>query len=534
MEITRYLRMLKNTKLLLISVLFVIVSLGLFIIDTRTVNAQTCGSALRLDQFYCFTEYDINGKPQGCDKQFISIATVPCSPTNGDCKTDSAYCTSASSCSESIRYVSCPANWSQCDSSSSRTSCQLGHISSCSAGVNCNGCNLQRSDCWIAGTPPPTGGGGTPTPTPTPSPSCTVDLTPATASVQTGSSTTLTASVTIGSGTVTSVDFISQDVSRVTVNPASDSSVVYSTLASGVAVGSTTVRSDVVMGGAVRCTDSSTVNVIVAGPWWQVQDADITTNGDLGSQIPGTCSLPGCNPVFGLKGTGGFPGVPAYGGASADFQAGAGTGNAAEAPYNWLSASRYNGRAYDYSYFERQIPDDVIINELTPPVTGGTFNSGGAPSRGYVWYHWNGASLGDLTITGNVNLVGSRRVVLLVEGADLIINGRIQLQNPGQGFFMAVVGKDANGLKGNIRVDPSVDDIQGVFLAESEFRTGVASSQLTVRGSVVAYDGVVLERDLGASNATLAAEYFVYAPEVIATFPRVFAQRRIRWKEVAP
>jgi len=167
-------------------------------------------------------------------------------------------------------------------------------------------------------------------------------------------------------------------------------------------------------------------------------------------------------------------------------------------------------------------------------VTGGTFNSGGAPSRGYIWYHWDGATRGDLTIDGNVNLVGSRRVVLMVEGANLIIDGRIQLQSPGQGFFMAVVGKDGSGFKGDILVDPSVDIIEGIFLAESEFKTGLASTQFNVRGSVAAYDGVVLERDLGASNSNTPAEVFTYAPDIIATFPNVFTQRRIRWKEVAP
>ena len=381
-------------------------------------------------------------------------------------------------------------------------------------------------------TPTPT---PSPTPTPTPVPSCTVNLTPDTATVQTGSATTLTTSVTIGSGTITQADFLSGNTGIVTVNPASDSTVVYSTQATGVSVNSTTVRADVIMGGASRCNDTSTVNVTAPGPWWQVVDADVTTNGNLISPIPGSCSLPACNPVFGLRGDGGFPGVPAYGGATADFLSGAGSGRAAESPYNWLANSSYlSSRVYNYAFFERQIPDDVIINELTPPVTGGTFNSGGAPSRGYVWYHWNGATLGDLTITGNVNLVGSRRVVLMAEGANVTINGRIQLQNPGQGFFMMVVGKSPAGLKGDILVGPSVDTIEGIFLAESEFKTGVATSQFNARGSVVAYDGVVLERDLGGANSNTPAEVFTYAPDIIATFPRVFTQRRMRWKEVAP
>jgi hypothetical protein len=345
----------------------------------------------------------------------------------------------------------------------------------------------------------------------------------------------MTANVTIQAGSVDSVAFRSPENGRlIQIDPGLDTTFIYQTEVTGLAAGEAPVSAQVTMGGVMRCSDSSTITVGTSDPWWQVIDADITTNGDLISPIPGSCSLPACNPVLGLRGAGGFPGVPAYGGTTADFLSGAGNGNAAESPYNWLANSRYNGRTYDYAFFERQIPDDVVINELTPPVTGGTFNSGGTPSRGYVWYHWDGASLGDLSINGNVNLVGSRRVVLMVEGANVLINGRIQLQNPGQGFFMIVVGKDSNGLRGDISVDPSVDDLEGIFLAESEFRTGVSSTQLQVRGSVAAYDGVILERDLGAANSNTPAELFEYAPDIIATFPSVFTTRRIRWKEVAP
>jgi len=382
-----------------------------------------------------------------------------------------------------------------------------------------------------------------------PSSSCTVDLLPATATTTVGSSVTLTASVIIGSGTVDRVNFTSANTGIVTVSPASDSTVMYQTQATGVAPGSTTVSTEVIMGGVSTCADSAgvgggggtIVDVTPVGPWWQVKDADVTAYGDLVSLIPASCSLPVCNPVFGLKGLGGFPGVPVYGGVTADFAAGTGTGNAAEAPYNWLVNSLYSSsRIYNYDFFERQIPSDVTFTEITTPtVNGGDFNSGGAPSRGYVWYHYNGATLGDMTISGNVNLTGSRRAVLLVDGADLYITGRINIQSPGNGFFMVVVGKDVNGLKGNIIVDPSVSHptspgLEGIFVAEGEFRTGVGTSQLWVRGSVAAYDGFLLERDLQAGNSTKPAEFFEYAPEIISVFPQVFTTRRMRWKEVAP
>jgi hypothetical protein len=290
------------------------------------------------------------------------------------------------------------------------------------------------------------------------------------------------------------------------------------------------------------------------GAWWQVGDADVSTNGDLTSLIPTTCTLPACNPVFGLKGTGGFPGVPSYGG-SVDFSLGTGSGIAAESPYSWSANSQSSFRkTYNYAFFENQMPTDIIpteINRDADPscvpgggctVNGGFFNSGGAASRGYVWYHFDGATLDTLTINGNVNLAGTRKVVLLIEGGDLHISGRINIGTPGSGFFMAVVGKNASGGKGNILIDKSVSHpnqpaVEGIYLAEGQIRTGTSGagndSKLYLRGSFAAYGGMVLERNL-ADDSQTPAEYIEYAPEIIATFPRVFTTRRMSWKEVAP
>ncbi len=288
--------------------------------------------------------------------------------------------------------------------------------------------------------------------------------------------------------------------------------------------------------------------------WWQVSDADVSTNGDLTSLIPDTCILPACNPVFGLKGTGGFPGVPSYGG-SADFSLNSDSGIAAETPYNWSADTQSSFRkTYNYAFFEAQIPTDVVPTEIDSSASpscvpgggctlnGGFFNSGGTATRGYVWYHFDGETLDTLTINGNVNLVGTRKVVLLIEGGDLNISGRINIGTPGSGFFMAVVGKNASGGKGNILIDdsvsrPSAAAIEGVYLAEGQISTGTggtdSDSPLYLRGSFAAYGGMVLERNL-ADDSDTPAEFIEYAPEIIATFPRVFTTRRMSWKEVAP
>ncbi len=104
---------------------------------------------------------------------------------------------------------------------------------------------------------------------------------------------------------------------------------------------------------------------------------------------------------------------------------------------------------------------------------------------------------------------------------------------------MVIVGKEADGDKGDIIVDPSVTHptqpaLEGLFLAEHQFHTGASDRQLYVRGSVVAWEGVVLERNLGDANQTTPGELFEYAPELLSTYPRNLTRTRVNWKEVAP
>jgi hypothetical protein len=362
--------------------------------------------------------------------------------------------------------------------------------------------------------------------------SCTVSLDPANTNVPVGSGISYTATVTIGYGVVEQVNFSSDNTSVATVDPASDANTPYQTTGNGVDVGSVTITADVIMSGASTCTDTANLNVISPEPWWQVIDADIVADGDIISSIPLSCALPGCNPLLGLEGLGGFPGVPIYGG-SADF----GDGDASSTNWEANSETLFS-KIYDYSFFSKLVKTDVSVTEIdSPSVNGGYFTSGGTASRGYVWYHFDGNTYGDLTINSSINMPGDRKVVLLVDGADLYINDRINVTD-GEGFFMAIVGKNDGGNKGNIYIDPSVShptevEIEGVFLAEGEFRTGAGTDQLHVRGMVGAYDGVVLERDL-ADDSDEPAEVFEYAPDFVLTFPRDLTFRRLRWKEVAP
>lgn len=280
--------------------------------------------------------------------------------------------------------------------------------------------------------------------------------------------------------------------------------------------------------------DLLTVTATIPGPWWQVIDADVITDGDIISSIPLSCALDDCNPLFGLEGLGGFPGVPIYGGSTADF------GEGGISSTDWLANTQsLFSKIYDYNFFRKMVRSDVELVEIEQAfVNGGFFTSGGTSKRGYVWYHFDGDAFppGNLTINSSINMIGDRKVVVLVENADLHIDGRINVEK-GEGFIMFIVGKNDSGDKGNIHVKddlPGQDEIEGVFLAEGQFKTGEGNEQLYIRGMVAAYDGIVLERDLLGDNADEPAEVFEFAPDFILNFPRDLTFRRLRWKEVAP
>ena len=379
-----------------------------------------------------------------------------------------------------------------------------------------------------------------------PPPTCTLDL-PATLTIAAGSTGTITGSLNVSNGTPAGVSFASSNAAIASVNPAhptGDATVPYQTVATGVAIGNATVTGYGYINGvpAFACSDTTAVTVSAPGPWWQTMDADILSGGDISSSIPTSCTG-ACLPRLILDGLGGYPGVAIYANNYSD-------GSGITSSKNWLAKTTYEGRVYNYSFFGSLIPSDVSLTEITDDnancdangctVNAGFFNSGATPTRGYVWYHFDGDTLGDLSIN-SINLVGSRKVLLLIDGGNLNIDGEIRLQSPGQGFFMAMVGKRADSTRGDIMVDPSVGgnadgspEIAGIYMADGTFSTGVDNRQLHVKGSVAAWDGFNLQRNLAGSNSNTPSELFEYDPALTFTFPRELTRDRLVWREVAP
>lgn len=265
------------------------------------------------------------------------------------------------------------------------------------------------------------------------------------------------------------------------------------------------------------------------GAWWQVKDGDVITNGKIQSVIPIACTLPGCNPNFNLNGTGTYPGIVMYGSSSTPVFTAAG-GQGKVSTKNWLANTSYMGKTYDYSFFEGLVPSTVTVNEITTDtINGNYFQQNGTPSNNFVWFR----RTGNLTITGNVNVNSTRKVILLVKGGNLTESAQIRLKKTGDGFFMAIVN-------GSINFDPALTGsggqpaVEGLFLADNQIHTGAGSEQLYVRGTLAAIGGIVLERDLQANNANTPGEFIEYAPDLIFSYPRDLTRTRVIWREVAP
>lgn len=365
--------------------------------------------------------------------------------------------------------------------------------------------------------------------------SCSFDLLPTSLALTVGGpSQTLTASnITTSSGIpIDRVDFTSSDSLVASVNPASKSSPTYSTDVTGNTVGAgVTVTGDMYMGGSTTpiCSDSSTVDVAGVAPWWQVKNSDVFTNASLTSNIPVSCTIAaGCTNALIAYDVDQSPGVAIAGGSINPA-----TLIASSSPYGWKAQpTNYNGASYTYNYFENKATcgDVKSFPVGTNVINLSNIQSLGASSDGSYWAKYDGAVAGSpiFTINGNLN-VGGQKIILYVKNADLFINGNISVTD-GQGMFMVIADR-------NIIISPTVSELEGIYFTNEEFRTGTTSLAndiaLHVRGSVVAFDRIVPQRNL-TSNDLTPAEVFEYGADQILSMPPCLGEQGISWGEVAP
>ncbi len=354
-------------------------------------------------------------------------------------------------------------------------------------------------------------------------------LTPNPAQIDVGSNLSL--STNVANDTTYSVTYGTSPGGVASLSPSSDVLYPHLTTATGVTEGTTTANNNVRVwdGGwgawISICSDTATVNVGNVPPpssevsWWQAQGGGVYVGSQAGG-VTVASQLPSSAARLILPGVGGTTGALIRASGSADL----GVGEVSDAL--WSTLARYRGKQMDYSYFSAQL--GVTRNQASD------FGSDtlDLPSYDASKNFWYSAPLSGTATIGTPWTLGvGEKYVVMVEG-DLRIEENISV--PVGGYLAFIVS-------GNITVDPTVSQIQGVYIAsgdfvtESQYLAGVSDDvPLVVEGNVVAWGSVVLTRDLGASNSTTPGEKFVYRSDLLTNMTTKMKTFVIEWKEVVP
>lgn len=348
-------------------------------------------------------------------------------------------------------------------------------------------------------------------------PSATINLTPNPLVLSVGQTGVITADITTqNGGVIQDVRFTSSNPS-VATSTSPDVSSPYTSDIVAISTGTTTITGTATLTTGETFTDTAVVNVANLTAWWRVINGDVVTNGNVESFSPSDFMLdtPSGNPIS--------SGVLVFGG-SADFDPGPGSGQAAVTP-NWNSNTTYNAAPYDWSLIQNLLPSTTVKNIIGPGSYSGNLNGGTLSPDGFNYC----VSNGPLTLNSAQNI--NTKTILIVDG-DLTINERVNIANPSNDFFMAIVN-------GDIIVSPTLSgpptpQLQGLFLSQGSFNTGAGVNPLLIEGSVAGLGGVNLGRDLGANNANTPGEEFLYDPRLFLNYPESLLKDSIIWREIAP
>lgn len=284
-------------------------------------------------------------------------------------------------------------------------------------------------------------------------------------------------------------------------------------------------------------TDSDTLTwdlgYSLLDPWTQTEGGGVYSAGTITSLLP-----PGITPrVFNLSGAGGYPGAVFYGDTSqspydfdSDYQL---VGSSLVSSTNWLVNQSFPTVDW-YQYYFVKLGGPPTADSLPglPYLTK-------PPSRAKAYYLKPDPPLTEITTQGDWVVGSGETLIFLVDG-NLSINGKIT--TTGTGFVAFIV-------KGNITVSSNVGGaytsstpvIEGLYITSpaGTFQTGASSvagkERLVLEGTFVA-GNFLLQRDLTSvnSNATTAAELFIYDPSLFFNMPDSMRDVSIVWQEVAP
>ena len=258
--------------------------------------------------------------------------------------------------------------------------------------------------------------------------------------------------------------------------------------------------------------------------WFQTVGGDVHAKGNILSSIPATCSG-SCTPQFSLPG-GDEVGVVTSSSGPGNY----GSGTVSDlATRGWEATSIYNGPRYLFDFWRKETDTPTLLASLDDK-----------PSPAQGIYEITASS--DLTLTGNWTNI-PQTLTIFVNFSDPAYSLILNPNDPG--ITMVAPGLLTIITNGNIRVADTVTSIEGIFLTDGVFRSCVTDDcgydigtgtayQLQVRGSVIAWGGFDLQRDLFVGNRTTPAELFTYEPDFIPRLPEFMLRALYTWEEVKP
>jgi hypothetical protein len=295
--------------------------------------------------------------------------------------------------------------------------------------------------------------------------------------------------------------------------------------------------------GGICPARSASSSVIVSVPaWFQVQsgnvhtnDQDLSNNLDLAiyTAIPLTCgtTFANCAPYFYADPAGSASGLLSYNTGALSVPDGSAFGVGRLVSRGTLNAREFragrhpvfSGSAFNFGYAYWRDKLSAVSQNWSP---------GQGPVDGY---NKTTDATGLVQIGGGTwNGISGKKIVVLHDG-DVNIVGDVVL---GSDSALLVVAS------GEIRVNPAVRNLDGVFIAPSIVTESVTSGddqQLKVYGSFIGYEEISLGRDLGSEqvvsqNAGSAAEVFRYNPGLVENLRSMEELNSFNYifREVAP
>ncbi len=277
-----------------------------------------------------------------------------------------------------------------------------------------------------------------------------------------------------------------------------------------------------------NCTDSISITVGTAPPppatptvnsWLQLVGGHLLTNGRISIDLP--------DGAFLIEKLNEYAGVvvhrlnPLY----------LWGGFASQDPFNWDVQDappinfRTASRPFPASFYERyrhQVNYDEKLQEIT--ASWKPRNPGN--------YSYGTAALTNMQITEPWHIASGEKYIIFVPGT-LTINQRITVDEGGFLFFAAKEGIIINDSVGNPPTASPNGDIEGIYITDGTFDTGMGNKQLIIEGTVVAKE-LKQDRDLGDDNATFPAVQFILRPDFQFSLPETLKRQRRLWREIAP